>query len=75
MALTWNVAYTTSHVSVGQKLSLTEEQKRVMYLAGRSAREEQLASDWWRHFAGLFRPCDRCGYLHKEHAIWCPYAD
>ena len=31
--------------------------------------------DWHRHFAGLFRPCDRCGHLGNEHAVWCPYTD
>ena len=54
MALNYTVSYTSSHVSLARPLALTEEQKRVMYLAGRSAHEANLAADWRRHFAGLF---------------------
>lgn len=71
MALKWTVAYTSSHVSVSRKLALTEEQKRVMYLAGRPAREAELAAEW-RLSQSV---CDRCGDRGGEHSIWCPYAD
>ena len=41
--------------------------------AARPAWEARLAAEWRDHFAGLFRPCDRCRYLGNEHAIWCTY--
>jgi hypothetical protein len=71
----YRASYTAQHTSIGRRLDLTEDQKRVIYLGGRRAREEQLADDWRYHFAGLFRPCDRCGYLGNKHAMWCPYTD
>lgn len=43
----------------------------MMYLAGRAAREKQLAQDW-RVFTSV---CWRCRETRGEHALWCAEND
>ena len=71
----WQIAFREAPVALRVRCHTTAEQSRVVYLAGRRAWEASLAADYRQHIAGLFHPCDRCGYLGNEHALWCPHHD
>jgi len=65
------ISFRPANITLRVHCRTTPEQNRKMYLAMRPAWEASLAQEWRLSQSS----CNKCGYRHGEHAVWCEYVE